>query len=716
MGAFDTIVAATVQVDTTTANANVVDLNKNLGTTKTALADVGGTAKTTTTAVTETGGSFGKLKDQISAVPGPIGNATDGVNKLSAAFKAMLANPVVLVITAIVGALAFLYKAFTNSFEGGEKMEQVFAGIKAAASVLLDSILDIGSAIIKLFSGDFKGAFQDAKDAVNGVVHGVVDAYNQVSGLTKQMQDLHKQQLVADLATAQRQAQIAQLRDQASDETVPIAKRKAALTELKTLSEKAAADDIALAKKTRDTKIALDLVGKDAAKKNMDDIAKANIDFENKKTQTAQEARAIDRQVKQVDQQQRAADKAAAAAIRDKEKKDREQNQAFQEQLLKLQHQNALAGIVDQYTKEKQALENKLSDEAALLKKDFDNKKLTRDQYNQLNIAQQQSAQIQRDALTKKHQEDIKDKEEAFQADLAQVIAKTQVDSITNQRAAAKAQLEITYQQALINAKKNYGDNAVQFQTYKNALDAQLKAQQDALDEKNRVADEKKKLADAKKHTSTVLSDPKSAYKARQAAINAEQAQVKKAFDDKALTESEYNDEVEQLAAARIKIKQEEEKQISTISGAIGDAFNTLADIAGKQTAVGKALAIAGTTVKTFQAGFDAFSGMVSEIPGPVGIVLGIVAAAGALAAGIAAVKNIVAVQVPGQASSGSVPSAPALPTAPVMPAQRSTSINTASVNAVGSAVSGRSYVLDADVANNRDRDARLSRAARLGG
>jgi hypothetical protein len=58
--------------------------------------------------------------------------AGEGVDGLGAKFRILLANPVVLVLTAIVAVLALVYKAFTNTFEGGEKMEQVFAGIKAA--------------------------------------------------------------------------------------------------------------------------------------------------------------------------------------------------------------------------------------------------------------------------------------------------------------------------------------------------------------------------------------------------------------------------------------------------------------------------------------------------------------------------------------------------------------------------------------------------------
>lgn len=73
----------------------------------------------------------------------------------------------------------------------------------------------------------------------------------------------------------------------------------------------------------------------------------------------------------------------------------------------------------------------------------------------------------------------------------------------------------------------------------------------------------------------------------------------------------------------------------------------------GESTAAGKALAIANTTIDTFQSSVSAYKGMVAAIPGPVGIAAGAVAAAASIATGIATVKKIVSVKVPGKGGSG---------------------------------------------------------------
>lgn len=660
----------------------------------------------------ETTGHFKNIKEGISGLPGPLGAAGEGVNKLNSTFVKLLANPVVLIIGAIVAVLALLYKAFTNTFEGGEKMEQVFAGIKAAGQALLDNLGHIGSAILKFFTFDFSGAVKEIK----GVVAAVADAGSKMAGLTKQAQELAREQAINDLDQAKRQGKLADLRAQAYDDSIPIAKRKAALKELKAESEVNAKEDMDLARRVADNRIAQLTVEEDGARKHAIEIAKIQADQVRDATTNSNELKQIGRQISSADKAETAERKAAQAKAAEEAKKIREQNQAFEAQLSKLQHENALAGITDAYAKEKQMLENKLADEQSTLQKDFANKKLTRDQYNKLETAQQESSVIQRQGLVDKHNKDVADKEAAFQKELTSIRLKTQADGLIDERAAAKVQLDITYQQQLADAIKNYKDDAVKFQAIKQALDAQLKAAQEKLDKKNKLDDDKKKLAVEEEQKKVIIENKKKTYDERIQAANDEQALVQTAFDNKVISELDYNTKVAALSQARQDIHEQEKKHNEQVTSAIGDAFNTLSELAGKQTAVGKALAIASTTIKTFQSAIAAFEGMVSEIPGPVGIALGVVAAAGAVATGIAAVKKIVAVDIPGQGAGGPVPTSPEIMSAPVAPTQKSTSLDPNSINQIGNATSGRTYVLSGDVANASDRDARLNRAAVLGG
>jgi hypothetical protein len=94
-----------------------------------------------------------------------------------------------------------------------------------------------------------------------------------------------------------------------------------------------------------------------------------------------------------------------------------------------------------------------------------------------------------------------------------------------------------------------------------------------------------------------------------------------------------------------------------------GGFAGNLATIFGEQTKVGKAAAVAQTTISTYESAQASYTGMVKAIPGPIGVVLGIAAAGAAGTSGIANVKKILAVNPSGGggAPSADTPSAPSV-------------------------------------------------------
>ena len=133
----------------------------------------------------------------------------------------------------------------------------------------------------------------------------------------------------------------------------------------------------------------------------------------------------------------------------------------------------------------------------------------------------------------------------------------------------------------------------------------------------------------------------------------------KNSFKDRKETLDEYLKagiiSQKEYADASVKIT-EEEKQ-AKINGLqqIGSALNGFADLAGKNTTAGKALGIASATIDTYVGAAAAYTAAAKIDP----IVLAPLAAAGAVASGLARVKAILSVKVPG-GSGGSMPSAQA--------------------------------------------------------
>jgi hypothetical protein len=307
----DVNIKASITVDTGNTESKVQGV-------QTGMEKAGKTIQDTGNKTKETSGHFGKLKEGLGNLPGPVGSVVSAFDGLKKAFVAIIMNPVGLVLAAIVATLGLLYAAFTNTFAGGKKVEEIFAGIKATAQSLLDNLDKVGSAIKNVFTFNFSAAKKDLQD----IGDAAVDAYGKMATLTKQAQALKKEQLQNDLEGAERAKKLAILREQASDETIPAAKRKAALLELRKDAEQNAKDDIELAKRVTENQIAQLTLQKDGALKNQEEINKLKIDQITVETDNANELRRIAKQItaiEKAEQQKRNEDAKEARRIRDEE-------------------------------------------------------------------------------------------------------------------------------------------------------------------------------------------------------------------------------------------------------------------------------------------------------------------------------------------------------------------------------------------------------------
>jgi len=307
----DVNIKASITVDTGNTESKVQGVQTGMEKAGKTIQDTGNKTKDTTN-------NFTKLKEGLGNLPGPVGSVVSAFDGLKKAFVAIVMNPVGLVLAAIVATLGLLYAAFTNTFAGGQKVEQIFAGIKATGQALLDNLDKIGSAIKNVFTFNFSAAKKDLQDIGNAAV----DAYGKMANLTKQAQALKKEQLQNDLEGAERAKKLAILREQASDETIPAAKRKAALLELRKDAEQNAKDDIELAKRVTKNQIDQLTLQKDGALKNQEEINKLKIDQINVETDNANELRRIAKQITSIEkaeQQKRNEDAKEARRIRDEE-------------------------------------------------------------------------------------------------------------------------------------------------------------------------------------------------------------------------------------------------------------------------------------------------------------------------------------------------------------------------------------------------------------
>lgn len=187
-------------------------------------------------------------------------------------------------------------------------------------------------------------------------------------------------------------------------------------------------------------------------------------------------------------------------------------------------------------------------------------------------------------------------------------------------------------------------------------------------------------------------------------------------------SEEQLTKQKELTREANRNLFSEEIRQRNEALQKYAEGFNIISNGFGKQTAIGKAAAIAETTINTYLGAQKAYASL-SGIP-IVGPVLGGIAAAAAISAGIKNIREITKVKTPGGGGGGvsapniSTPSISApntsAPIAPAQPQAQTTTLDQTSINQLSN-ISARAYVVESDVTNSQERVNRINRAARFG-
>lgn len=220
----------------------------------------------------KTGGAFATLGENIKTIPGPIGGVINGFVGMTKAAIAFIATPIGAILAGIGLALKALISYFKGSEEGqnrlnkimsifntimgnlGDLVQKVGKWIYEAVSKPKETIIalgelikenlinrfkafgEIGKAIAKIFSGEFKQGFKDLADGAiqmtTGVANGIdkikqaaIDARNAVKSLVEE----NKKELDIAKNLADRQAALDLLQRQFLVERAKLEKESAEL-------------------------------------------------------------------------------------------------------------------------------------------------------------------------------------------------------------------------------------------------------------------------------------------------------------------------------------------------------------------------------------------------------------------------------------------------------------------------------------------------------
>jgi hypothetical protein len=817
------------------------------------------------------GGNFKNIKEHLVSLPGPANQLTGSLGGVNQAFNILKANPIIGVFALLAGLVVALFDKFRKMEGVSDSLGKAWGTLSGLFSTFLNKIL---TPLIDAFTF-FVDLFTSAATFIAGIFSpGLAEASERTGELTEALDDLNDAEAQSAITRAESNRKLQEAREIADDANIPIKDRIKALKEAGRIEKEEFDNSIRIA--TERAKIMLEQIGielgvrgelieairngsieqlkaarneifalKNVDKEKIKAIDALIIQVENEGAARARVSKKTESQITGLEKEEAAKRKEArdkanadAKAARDKaaaqQKADAQKLAEFENKLRQLQQQNDLLAIKDGYDKEIAQLEIKLANEKRLNEQAIKEGKLSRQQANQLNAELIKQFDLERDAITEKHNKEVADKETAFQKELSDISLKTRlagikeiggaeveqlksslaektaliisgiedefntrraaitrnsdeekrqnaqdfrdkkitreqlqklnseldtklnadkiklqqdfnaerfkvekqaqdelnefiktsnIQGITDSQRAEILQLRIGYEEKLQDAIKRYKDDSVRLSQIKIALNNQLIAQEAEAERKFRKENAEKALEDSLKKEDKILNDPEAELNAKKLALDSEQVLIQKAFDDKILTEEAYTAKSVELAEKRNKVAQLETEFRKRQAEELGGTLMALAELVGKQTIAGKALGIATALINTYQGASEALK-QKSTLPSPLDVVAKVVNVATVIATGLKTVKSIAAVQVPGGGGGGSAASAApsastVTPVAPISPAQQSTKvIQSDAGNAAAGGVDRviRAYVVDADVQGSADRNARLNRAARLGG
>ena len=176
--------------------------------------------------------------------------------------------------------------------------------------------------------------------------------------------------------------------------------------------------------------------------------------------------------------------------------------------------------------------------------------------------------------------------------------------------------------------------------------------------------------------------------------------------------DDEYTRAIQENTDARIELDKKEADAKLENAARISGLLSGISDLVGKNTAAGKATAIAATTIDTYLGAQKAYTSQL--IPGdPSSPIRAALAAALAVAGGIKNIRAIAKTQVPGGGGGASAPSvsASAPQTASAVP-----TVGNSPVTALGQVINNqpplRAYVVESEVTGTQKRVADIERRA----
>jgi hypothetical protein len=310
-------------------------------------------------------------------------------------------------------------------------------------------------------------------------------------------------------------------------------------------------------------------------------------------------------------------------------------------------------------------------------------------------------------AVRDKFQKEEEQKEAEFQKQLNDIRTQIRLEGITDENEKAREQILIEYQKQRDEVLNNEKLTSEQ----KTALQLELAQQEQQalanLQESIDLANSERAIAEL----DAEMKQAEASFQIQKDLIDQKEALSLEQFQKGLINEQQYNEALKGYSEARMEIDQKENEAKMANAAMAAGLLGTVSDLVGKNTAAGKATAIAATTIDTYLGAQRAYTSQL--IPGdPSSPIRAAIAAAIAVAGGIKNVREIVKTKVPG----GGAASAPSINAAAPGGVPQVPTIGNSPITALGAAMQPtqplRAYVVESEVTGTQKRVADIERRA----
>ena len=169
--------------------------------------------------------SLGGVKNYISNVNQKLITVAKTTTGLTRVVKLLGTAMLGLGIGALLVVLASLVSWFTKTQKGVEAANKRMGALGATVNVLTDRAGKLGSALVNLFTGNFKQAGNDAKSIFAGIGDEIVNETKQAWKLAEVLNEIDKREVMLSMSRAANRAEIEKLKKAADDQTLSTQER-----------------------------------------------------------------------------------------------------------------------------------------------------------------------------------------------------------------------------------------------------------------------------------------------------------------------------------------------------------------------------------------------------------------------------------------------------------------------------------------------------------